>query len=92
MYRRQTRRQEGDSIIFDHMDLMGTVGMLKTPEEVESKIQNLLGRLDQLQNGRSPEVPRDQNVTSSQVDNVEVVDGTGSLSFDKNASRRMGDE
>ena len=50
-------KKQGDSLVFDRMDLMRTIGMLQPPptqsqsqeQNVDDKINNLLERLDKIQ-------------------------------------------
>lgn len=70
-------KKQGDSLVFDKMDLMRTIGMLQPPpsqaqpqeQNVDDKINNLLERLDKIQQ-RSP---AKAGLVQSSADQVEVI-------------------
>lgn len=70
-------KKQGDSLVFDRMDLMRTIGMLQPPpaqsqsqeQNVDDKINNLLERLDKIQQ-RSP---AKAGLAQSSADQVEVI-------------------
>lgn len=74
-------KKQGDSLVFDRMDLMRTIGMLQPPpaqgqpaeQNVDDKINNLLERLDKIQQ-RSP---ARAGLGQSSADQVEVISSSG---------------
>ncbi|CAL6063033.1 Microtubule-binding_calmodulin-regulated spectrin-associated domain-containing protein [Hexamita inflata] len=55
MRRNQAERKQGESLVFDKMELMQTIGVLKAPDDqFDDRIATLLGKIEQIEQRRSP--------------------------------------